>query len=438
MKNTNENSKRVIVLGAGIGGLYVANALGEANFSVEVYEKRTRDALGYPWHDSIDKDTFRKADINVPEHFYMQKQILDFYSPSGDGYIRQGRRASKNFDIDRKKLIELLINTAEKTCDIAFGVEPDGLIVEGDSVAGIYIGGEPRYCDLVIDSSGIFSKYRAQTPEKFLIGDALNPCDYLMAYRGFYKKTNATPCPSNVYLMPEGYSVLWCKDSPDPTLSDVLISNFASVSDEQIAAACEYLRKRNPLLTDECVVCAKDAIPVRYPLATTVADGYAVIGNAAFMTKPTSGSGIENTLHSAAILADVIKKANDFSAPSLWKYAVRTNLAFGSNSYMAYVARSRFQNLDKENLIWLFTSGILNDSLLALARFDIKALNDFKMDALVTSLHLAKEKRDFLRQIEGIIAQCVKSKLIAFRMPRVYNCEAIAKWKSEYDDFARG
>lgn len=437
MKSTNENSKRVIVLGAGIGGLYVANALGEANYSVTVYEKRTREELGYPWHDSIDKDTFRKSDISIPEHFYIQKQILDFYSPSGDGYIRQGSRASKNLDIDRKKLIDLLISLAEKSCDINFGVVADGLIAEGDSIIGVNIGGEPHYCDLVIDSSGIFSEYRFQTPPQFMTDDRLNDTDYLMAYRGFYKKACATPCPSNVYLMPEGYSVLWCKDAPDASLSDVLISNFASLSPSQISNALRYLRERNPLLTDECVIYAKDAIPVRYPLATTVANGYAVIGNAAFMTKPTSGSGIENTLQAAVILADVIKKAESFTAESLWKYAVRTNLAFGSNSYMAYIARSKFQNLDKEDLVWLFTSGILNDSLLALARFDIKALNEFKMDALVTSLQLAKEKRDFLRQIEGIIKQCVKAKLIAFKMPRIYNAEAIAKWKKEYDDFAR-
>ncbi|MCM1306835.1 MAG: hypothetical protein NC037_06470 [Bacteroides sp.] len=432
-----DRNKKIIILGAGIGGLYVAGALGNLGFSIVVYEKKSREELGYPWHDSINKDTFKKAKIEVPKHFVLQKQLLNFFGPSGDGYISQGTRAAKNFDIDRKKFIEHLIVQAEQCATIRFGTKADSLILENDAVVGVYVNGQPQYCDLVIDSSGLFSKYRFQIPHKFLMDDAILPNDYLMAYRAYYKKDRFCLSPSNVYLMPSGFSVLWCKDAPDANLADILISHFESLSQAQIDKALAYLRERNPHITDERVFSVQDAIPVRYPLATIVADGYALIGNAAFMTKPTSGSGIENTLNAAVILADVVKNAANFSARSLWKYAVKVNSAFGAHCYMSYIARANFQNLNRDDLIWLFTSGVLNEHLLALARFDIKNMSDFKIESVIKSLQLAKSKPDFMRSTEDIIKLCIKASLLARRMPRVYNEAAIAKWKAEYDAFAR-
>ncbi len=432
-----DKNKKIIILGAGIGGLYVAKTLGNVGFSVTVYEKKQRHELGYPWHDAIDKDTFKKSSISIPQHLCLQKQVLDFYSPSGDGYIRQGEKASQNFDIDRKKLIEHLITLAEECCDLNFGVAADSLITDGDRVLGVTVNGKNEYCDLVIDSTGLFSPYRMQIDEKFLMSDKLLPHDYLMTHRGIYRKTDFSSAPSNVYLMPDGFSVLWCKDAPNVALSDIFISNFEKLSDSDVENALTYIKERNPYITDDCVISVRESIPVRYPLATIVANGYALVGNSAFMTKPTSGSGIENTLNAAQILSDVVKRATDFSASSLWRYAVKVNNSFGSNCYMAYVARSRFQCLDRDDLVWIFTSGVLNDTLLSLARFDIKHLNEFKLDSLKDSLHLAKSRNYLVKQIESILLNCARAKLIAMRMPRIYNERLIARWKSDYDDFAR-
>lgn len=436
MKSDNSN-KKIIILGAGIGGLYVASTLGKLGFRVVVYEKKRRLELGYPWHDAIGKHTFKKSEIDLPQNFILQKQILNFFSPSGDGYIRQGTRASKNYDIDRKKLIEHLIITAELNAEIRFGKTADKLIVEDDAVKGVIVDGKEERCDLVIDSSGMLGKYRFEVPAKFHTDDALLPTDYLATYRAFFKKSEYSFAPSNVYLMPNGFSVLWCKDAPDPHLSDILISNFESLSNGQISSATEYIRERNPYVTDECLFSVKETIPVRYPLATIVADGYAMIGNSAFMTKPTSGSGIENTLNSAVILADVIENATDFSVNSLWKYATRVNSAFGTSCYMSYIARVKFQNLDRDDLIWLFTSGVLNEHLLALVRLEVSKTPDFKIESVLSSLQLARTHTEFLRQIEDIIKLCIKGNLLARRMPRTYDQSDVDKWKAEYDRFAR-
>ena len=99
---TTDIKKKIIILGAGIGGLYVAKTLGKLGYDVVVYEKKLRSQLGYPWHYAIYKDTFKHLGIDIPQNFVLQKQILNFYGPSGDGYISQGTKAGKNYDIDRK------------------------------------------------------------------------------------------------------------------------------------------------------------------------------------------------------------------------------------------------------------------------------------------------------------------------------------------------
>ena len=104
---------------------------------------------------------------------------------------------------------------------------------------------------------------------------------------------------------------------------------------------------------------------------------------------------------------------------------------------MSYIARSKFQNIDRDNLIWLFTSGILNEHLLALVRLEIRKTPNFKLESILNSLQLAKSNPEFIKQIEDIIKLCVKGNILARRMPRVYNEVAIAKWKSDYDKFAR-
>ena len=59
----------------------------------------------------------------------------------------------------------------------------------------------------------------------------------------------------------------------------------------------EWLRPDNPRLGTEVVRGGQFVeIPVRHPLSVMVADGYAAIGDSAFMTVPLIGSGIANSL----------------------------------------------------------------------------------------------------------------------------------------------
>ena len=65
--------KKIIVLGAGLGGLLAAYRLGQAGFDVTVYEKKPKSTLGYPWHDSVKPDTFSDVKLQVPKEALIKK-----------------------------------------------------------------------------------------------------------------------------------------------------------------------------------------------------------------------------------------------------------------------------------------------------------------------------------------------------------------------------
>ena len=147
MMRNSGRGKRIIILGAGLGGLYIAAKL--KGFDVSIYEKRSREELGYLWYDAVDKDAFKKVGLTLPSDAYTNKQVLRFFSPSGCGYISQAMRASRNLDVDRKKLIEFMLQLAQDNSEIRFGVEAEDLIIDNDNVVGVTINGRAEYCDQI-------------------------------------------------------------------------------------------------------------------------------------------------------------------------------------------------------------------------------------------------------------------------------------------------
>lgn len=91
----------------------------------------------------------------------------------------------------------------------------------------------------------------------------------------------------------------------------MLIGRAGELPKETFDRAYKALKASNPIISDEIVRGGRTCIiPIRYPLTHMVADGYAAIGDAAFMTIPMIGSGIENSMKAACILADTIIKSN--------------------------------------------------------------------------------------------------------------------------------
>ena len=102
-------------------------------------------------------------------------------------------------------------------------------------------------------------------------------------------------------------------------------------------------------------------IPVR-PLASTFADRVMVLGDAAGLTKPTTGGGIYYGMLSGLIAAETAREmldSGDLSARSLRKYQQRWKREFGRELEVGYYARRLFESMSdpqKDEVMQVFLS----------------------------------------------------------------------------------
>ena len=68
--------KKILVLGAGQGGMVAAIKLAEAGYDVTVLEAAKEAEAGYPWYDDIRHDIFDLVDIPEPPRPEEQMDLL--------------------------------------------------------------------------------------------------------------------------------------------------------------------------------------------------------------------------------------------------------------------------------------------------------------------------------------------------------------------------
>lgn len=74
---------KIIIAGAGIGGLAAAEQFGRMGFHVTVYEQaESLNAMRYDWHDDVKPDVFRELALEIPaEHFPKKAGLLSRHLP---------------------------------------------------------------------------------------------------------------------------------------------------------------------------------------------------------------------------------------------------------------------------------------------------------------------------------------------------------------------
>ena len=73
--------KKIIVAGAGHGGLCAAIRLAEQGYDVTVLERRQPEELGYDWHDAVPRRLFESAGLpEPPEGTLLPAERMAYYS----------------------------------------------------------------------------------------------------------------------------------------------------------------------------------------------------------------------------------------------------------------------------------------------------------------------------------------------------------------------
>ena len=435
--------KKIIVAGGGHGGIAAGMLLSKRGFDVTVYERNAKDNMGYDWTDIFDKKGWFAVDIPLPEKDkYNLKQDMTFYGPAmKTALIQHTEEAKKEIQMERKDIYAHLIAHAEKAgVKFEYDHNIQAPIFYGNRVVGIKTDKGEFYADLVIDACGLNSPIRGAMPESTGIQNKSIEYEQFYIYRAFFNKAAEVSEDEKfkVILLPNNeLGISWIATEEEHT--DVLIGRFKKFDREYAQSQIELLRAGNPSIGTEILRGDDFAnIPVRQPLGVIVADGYAAIGDSAFMTVPVIGSGIANSLKAAKILADAV--SNDttcsYSAETLWTYQKNFYKKIGAALAPLACVKLLLTRLQGPELDYIFAKGILNaddmtidaDSTSLSAMFAGMTIEDIKI-----KLSGLINNKVVLGKVVKMGLQLAKATAVTAAMPQKYDRKAVLKWVKAYN-----
>jgi flavin-dependent dehydrogenase len=428
---------KIIIIGAGHGGLQAAKELSKNGFSVTVYEKNSPEKVSYDWWDEVEPSVFEELKITLPPNSRKTGRT-SFVAPFSETplYIEKEENADE-WSIKRNSFVLLLVKLAEDAgAEIKFNTPVQKLIIENNEVKGVIVNDKKIFSDLVIDSSGIDSVFRKEVAKIFNITEKIDENDVFTVYRAFVKIMDGEKLPKNhkkkVYLKYLGMpGISWCICEPDG-LVNILIGRVGNLHESEFNNALLKLKKANPVISDEIVMGGEfGRIPVRHPLTKMVGKGYVTVGDAAFMTIPLTGSGISNSLRAGEILAEEIIKNKSVSVETLWKYQVKYYEEIGAEHFFTdYIKRTLLMS-DTEDIKYIFESGIITED--DLCNFSSGNGLKFTPQELMNKISKCMKKSYFVMTILSALIKGIKAKNQALKIPEIYDEEKIILWQRKVE-----
>ncbi len=438
---------RILVAGAGCGGLVAAIKLAEVGHNVTIFEKSDKHSLGLEQTDAIDLSAFEMAGIPVSPDFTIGKNILTVIPPDKTvASITLAPPSEDSVIVDRRELANHLVKLCEENgVDIIYNSIIKAPIILGSRVAGIKTDSGDFYGDLIIDSCGIDSPLRNNLPSFMNVNRQLKENDVLYTYRAYFKNDKSATQPDtyyNIYINgggTDGFSWLITEDEK----IDVLIASFYPLDNEIVLQKLQKLYEENPHLSKDFLYGGKfKTIPLCHPLGCLVADGFAAIGDCAYMTYAVKGSGIAYSMVAGKLLADAVE--NDiqelFNCETLWEYEKSFFKEIGFSACRTVLVKNLLPYLTVEEVSEFFKSQIITTEEISevmtnkfgtLTNSEGRAflkekLKLFKNDAVL------KEKASLLAVWSGKLA------LTEPFLPSKYDRKDVEKWVLRYNELFDG
>lgn len=420
---------KILVAGAGLGGLAAASLLSENGHDVTVFEARKKDDLGYNWEDRFSFDILEKlTGQKINGEYIRARGDCAFISPSyKSSVIIKYNDENRQRIMQRIPLINMLIDFAiGKSVKIKFETRVTPVIDE-DGVKGLHTEEGDILADLVIDAAGVFSALRSSIPDKYLIDRKPSRGEVFYARRAYFKKSeNEMPdIPFEVYLCHDREPGLsWCCINEDSV--DILIGRTDPVSTEKFEKCADNFRKSHPCIGEETFYGVKEGvIPVRRCLPVMTAPGYAAVGDSAFMTTPMNGMGIDLSLNAGMILADTVNKAGNADIDTLWEYNKEFIRKFGAVTARNEGLKNSLLKMADYGVDFLFENSIIQASDLSGA-----GANTGFSTLMGKFIRGMKNPRYFFILLSGLISGSkLKNELL--NIPEHYDTAKIKPWRDK-------
>lgn len=432
--------KKIIVAGLGHGGIIAGALLSKVGYDVTVYEQKKEGTLGYDWTDIFAPETLALCGMKMPdEDKFEYKENMTFFGPSEKvGRAQHVPDDKLEIKMERRDIYSHFISYALQCgVKIVYETSVTGPEILGNRVVGIKTDKGSFFADLVIDACGMNSPVRNNLPDSFGIEKSPARHERITIYRAFFNKASDVDVKAKfkVCLFKDNkLGVSWIASEDEHT--DLLIGRFEDYDIDEVNRFADVLRKTNPRLGTEIVRGGQFVdIPVRQPLSLMVADGYAAIGDSAFMTVPVIGSGIANSLRAARILADVIiaDKNDEFSVKTLWNYQYKFFKTLGGGLAPLAAAKLLALELTPEEADYALESGMVNDDNVTIGSdfTSIFAIQTNLKDIMDKAVKVCKCP-SLIKKLPATGARIAAVIAICSVIPSAYNEKLVNAWKKSY------
>jgi flavin-dependent dehydrogenase len=355
----------VIVVGAGTTGAYFAWRMAQAGFLTILLEKKRIQDLGQ------DIDIFHMDEVRFEQ--------FGLAPPEGDellGYHRSGLAWSPDLQVANevpyafyvmhkpafhRRLLRNVIEARGEVMEQVTVLEP---IIEEGTLTGVRAraGGESleAWGQLVVDASGIDGAVRTRLPEGFgLETDPITGEDALFVCLEFRDDLGAG-YPEGLNFYPY-HKAFW---NPSRGTGSILGIGQPGSYDHAWQKHGEW---REAYFGDpgRVVKRTQGRTPYRRSPYSLVGNGFMVMGDAAFQTKPFSGEGVTSSFTACQIAAEVAAEAlkrDDVSREALWPYNVRYFRDQGAKFASLFVQLPAAAELSRREVDYLFQKDLIFSS----------------------------------------------------------------------------
>jgi geranylgeranyl reductase family protein len=388
----------VIVAGAGIAGLVTAASVAKhsnQNLRILVIDRNPRvqvgkkTATGWICGDAVSKNSldFLATHVGIrygkPELEHPVHGVVAF-SPDRES---KAMFDGEGFVLNRKLLPQRQVADAEKMgVEFLFETSAESLITDGNFVRGVQCRSSKdnstfaRTAKVVVDATGSASRLRTGLPIRSYIekeidkdNDMESTGRYILTFDvGADDKTFFDPDYCIIHLdqdiAPGGYAWVFPKGDNKVNIGLGVQKRFLEYRNlrlgkkDTLQSLIDEYVKLNPTITNWKLADGHEdkgnergswQVPVRRQNDCMVANGYMVVGDAAWMPRPIDAGGIGPAIYAGVIAGNVITEAlesNDPSEGGLWKYNTEYVAAYGHRMASFEILRRFLQTISNHDL----------------------------------------------------------------------------------------
>ena len=435
------NSGKIVVIGANQGALAFACFAAREGFDVTLYEAKKEQDVAYDWADDVIAAVFDRTGLPRPE----QNRAFDARDttliPPGKGkYIHlKAPQSEVAIPVYRRELNKMLASLAKQAgAKINYECAVKSAITDNNRVYGVLLeDGTEVLSGLTVDCGGVNSAVRMSLPDSLHIPQNAKPSEMFFVRRTFFERTPGSERPidtNKVYLKHlNERGISWCFLSHEEDTADVLVGRLDGLSDSTFTRALDDLKSENAIIGERVIKGGQQLlIPVRRPISRMFAEGYALLGDSAYMTIPLIGSGIGNGIEAGRILADVISspRGKSFGCKNLYRYQKRYMAEIGAEHACVDMLKNWFLNSGDDDVDFLLDEGVVSDKMLQSTSGEMASIT---LPDILTSVYRGMKRPALMKELAGLIANIARLSKTAKNLPEQYNDGDLLLWQEKYD-----